>query len=356
MPEQNPTPETGALAPSPEGPPAPSGANLPALATSLAIEEQRAAGINALARLSDSEFDARLVALKAGLDRFDRLMREVLTSGPNESFDLAKIKGIEKPILTLAGAEKIGFIARLVPSYVIERTLGDSVSSPPIHYVVTTRLHLGNTEGPIVAEGVGSCTSWETKYRFRYSERNCPVCGAAGTIRLSNFPAKGGPWKGEKGWYCFKKIGGCGVEFAPNDAKITDQRPGLIENPNPHDLDNTLLKIAKKRSYVDATKTAVAASGKVTQDLEESAGSGTSTETGSGLMSSEEAISSIYDTAKRLGWTTFAPLLDLATKATGKPVKTEAQFRGLPLADLRKVLDAMPKPIEGVEPGEEERE
>ena len=74
---------------------------------------------------------------------------------------------------------------------------------------------------------------------------------------------------GEKGWYCHQKIGGCGVQFGAKDERIIGQQPGQVDNPDPHDVENTLVKIAAKRSYIDGTLRATATSGLFTQDLED---------------------------------------------------------------------------------------
>jgi hypothetical protein len=112
-----------------------------------------------------------------------------------------------------------------------------------------------------VAEGVGSCSTMETKYRYRKAEQKCPGCGKDTII------------KGKKeyggGWLCWGKKGGCGAKFKDGDPKIENQDMGRIEFDNPADYYNTVLKIAKKRAHVDATLTATAASDIFTQDLED---------------------------------------------------------------------------------------
>ena len=54
-----------------------------------------------------------------------------------------------------------------------------------------------------------------------------------------------------------------------NDAAITGQPTGRIENEDIADVYNTVLKMAKKRALVDATLTATAASDIFTQDVED---------------------------------------------------------------------------------------
>jgi hypothetical protein len=70
-------------------------------------------------------------------------------------------------------------------------------------------------------------------------------------------------------WYCNPKKGGCGAKINFNDPRIENQQHGKIENPDIADTYNTVLKMAKKRAYVDATITAAAASDMFTQDMED---------------------------------------------------------------------------------------
>ncbi len=306
------------------------------LSTSLAVEQQREAGLNALARISDAEFVERLKSLRLGLDRFDMMMREVLTTGSGPGYDLMVIEGVDKPVFTQSAAEKTCFVARLCPEFTVDRTLGTPPDSPVISYTVRCNLHLGNLDGPVVAQGVGSANSHEKKYRWRYAEKHCPECGVVGGLLRSKHKAKPGTkFAGSLPWFCWKKKGGCGTEFAEDDDRITTQTLGMVENPDPFDLDNTLLKIAKKRAHVDATKTATCASGRVTQDMEE------------GHAGSEDATvlrDRVLDRARKLGWTTLGPVLDAVRRATGKPVRTKVDFDRVNANDLARTLEKMPLP------------
>jgi hypothetical protein len=138
----------------------------------------------------------------------------------------------------------------------MERNLGKGHRQ----YEVQTALYSIVT-GAFIGEGVGSCSTMESKYRFRKAEQKCPECGKEAII------------KGKKeyggGWLCFKKKGGCGVKFKDGDSDIENQEMGRIEYDNPADYYNTCLKIGKKRSLVDATLTATAASDIFTQDIED---------------------------------------------------------------------------------------
>lgn len=116
----------------------------------------------------------------------------------------------------------------------------------------------------MAGEGGGAANSWEKKHRYRGSNRTCPSCGCEGTIRRSGFEKDG-----DKGWYCHRKEGGCGANFHSTDPAITEQQAGQRENPDPWDVENTLLKMANKRAQVDATLRVTATSGLFTQDVED---------------------------------------------------------------------------------------
>jgi ssDNA-binding Zn-finger/Zn-ribbon topoisomerase 1 len=114
---------------------------------------------------------------------------------------------------------------------------------------------------------VGAANSFEKKHRYRGAKRSCPSCGCEGTIKRSSYEKDG-----DKGWYCHTKVGGCGANFLSTDTAITEQQGGQVDNPDPWDVENTLLKMASKRAQVDATLRVTATSGLFTQDLEDQAG------------------------------------------------------------------------------------
>lgn len=231
----------------------------------LATELQRSAGVHALGTMSDEDFARQVQVLKRGLHRLDVLIENVLEDG----VDVISIPGVKNKVLALPGAEKLCMMARLVPTYRVERLVGKSAGEPAVLYVVTCDLHLGSSDGPVVGQSSGSANSSEPRYRYRSAQRRCPSCNASDTIRKSKFAARGGPLKGMMVWYCFDKAGGCGAEFAPNDAAITDQKLGKVDNPDPLEMDNTLLKMASKRALVSAVKGATGGSARFTVDLDE---------------------------------------------------------------------------------------
>jgi hypothetical protein len=101
----------------------------------------------------------------------------------------------------------------------------------------------------------------ESQYRYRKADRLCPYCGRPTIIK--------GRAEYGGGWLCYQRKGGCGAKFADQDVAIVSQAAGRMENADLADTYNTVLKMAKKRTLVDATLTATAASDIFNQDLED---------------------------------------------------------------------------------------
>jgi hypothetical protein len=221
---------------------------------------QTDAGMAALAAMSEPEFEIRLAGLKRARERMKRIHRELL----QEETDYGVIPGTGKPTLLKAGAEKLVVFYGFAADFDETITYGEHEASPPITVVSKCRLHLGDLSGPVVATGCGAANSHERRYRWRRGERHCPACGLVGAIIRGKEELGGG-------WICWNKKGGCGAKFAANDLTIVEQQVGDVENPDPYDLLNTLVKMASKRSFVDAALRATATSGTFTQDLEEMA-------------------------------------------------------------------------------------
>lgn len=163
----------------------------------------------------------------------------------------------KKPSLLKAGAEKICMLFRLIPEFNVTR---NNLARDHVEYEVICTLK--NPRGEVMGQGVGLCSTMESKYRWRQGARACPSCGCQGTI-IKGKAEYGG------GWLCFAKKGGCGQKFDDGDTSIESQNVDKIENPDLADQYNTVLKMAKKRAHVDATITATAASDIFTQDVED---------------------------------------------------------------------------------------
>lgn len=170
-----------------------------------------------------------------------------------------------KPGLLKPGAEKLTSLFRCVPQFKEVEIVRDHAK--PFYYFEFKCELVSIDTGQVVAEGFGSANSRESKWRYRNADRTCPNCGKA-TIKKSKNAPRDNP-DAVPGWYCWSKIGGCGAQFEANDADITSQVAGKIENPDVADSANTVLKIAKKRSHVDAALGLARCSDLFSQDTED---------------------------------------------------------------------------------------
>lgn len=182
-----------------------------------------------------------------------------------EGTDYGKIPGTENKSLLKPGAEKLVTLFRCVPVFKIENQIEDW-DRGLFYYRFSCQI-LTQESRMVVAEGVGSCSSYESRYRYRNADRACPICGHAAIVK-SKFPPKDNP-RAKPGWYCFNKKGGCGANFDANDSAIVDQKTGRIQNPDILDCVNTVLKMAKKRALVDASISLGRCSDIFTQDIED---------------------------------------------------------------------------------------
>lgn len=190
------------------------------------------------------------------------LIQQVMQRAMTENEHFGVIPGTNgKPSLLKPGAEKLSMMFRLRPQF-----SQDIVDLGNEHREYRFVCDLFSPDGTHQGQGVGSCSTMETKYRYRKAEQTCPECGQATII------------KGKKeyggGWVCFKKKGGCGAKFLDGDDRIENQEMGRVEHDNPADYYNTCQKMGKKRAFVDATLTATAASDIFTQDVEDLAANG----------------------------------------------------------------------------------
>ena len=154
------------------------------------------------------------IEVRAQVNQIQYLMKSVLKEGEH----YGKVPGTgkdAKPTLFQSGAEKIAYMFKLVPSYQVERS---DYQGGHREYQVECTLSSRET-GEVMGYGVGLCSTLESKYRYRSKWDN-----------------------GAKRRY---------------------------ENPDIADVYNTVLKMAKKRAFVDAVKSTTAASDIFTQDVED---------------------------------------------------------------------------------------
>jgi len=186
------------------------------------------------------------------VQKIQQLMKSVMREGEHYGV----IPGTDKPTLYKAGAEKLCFTFRLVPEFDLERR--DLPDGHREYEVVCTLRHLQS--GKVVGQGVGCCSTMESKYRYRDSVQSTgkPVPGQYWNLRQKNPGA------------AQTLLGGPGFKARKIDGVYMIVRSGgKAENPDIADCYNTVLKMALKRSHVGATLTATAASDIFTQDLED---------------------------------------------------------------------------------------
>lgn len=219
-------------------------------AESRALVIPEASGVQALAMLSGAEFESRLAQLKEGSARVKRIQKEYMTI--DEDYGL--IPGTPKPTLFKAGAEKLAQLYGLAARIESQFISGDNTSTPPLMYDSQCFLHIGSFAGPIVAVGHGTANSWERRYRR--DTKVCPRCKEPKIIKSKFRP----------GWYCLA----CKSNFSKDDPEITEQSESATgDTVGAFDLGVTLMKMAEKRSFVDAVLRATATSGLFTQDVAE---------------------------------------------------------------------------------------
>ncbi|QSQ14018.1 hypothetical protein [Myxococcus landrumensis] len=175
--------------------------------------------------------------------------------------DFGVIPGTDKPTLLKPGAEKLTDLFRCTPKFSLVKEFSkEDWEAGFFKYTFRCRLMQRDTEA-VLAEGFGSANSRESRYRWRSAKRVCPECSKSDALNKSKPP--------REGYYCWDKKGGCGAQFAANDKRITEQVLGRVENIDIADLDNTILKMAKKRALVDGAIALARCSDMFTQDVED---------------------------------------------------------------------------------------
>jgi hypothetical protein len=181
--------------------------------------------------------------------KIQQLMSEVLQEGQH----YGTIPGADKPSLWKPGAEKINFLFRIGTGN-LEIT---KLDLPNGHREITVKTPMKHIpKDTIICYGIGSCSTMESKYRYR----NVSDYEITGQKIPDDAKAKKSEYR-KKG-YGMKKVDGSWewVKYTSTQKE---------ENLDIADVYNTVLKMAAKRSYVDGTIKASAASDFFTQDIED---------------------------------------------------------------------------------------
>ena len=191
--------------------------------------------------------------VQAQVAKIQDLMASVLKDG--QHYGVIPGTGT-KPTLLKPGAEKINFLFRIGTGELeIEK-----LDMPNGHREITIKtpmIHIPT--GTAIAYGIGSCSTMESKYRYR----NVADYEDTGEVIPSDCRERKSEYR--KQGFGMKKVNGQWAWVKYKDAKRE-------ENPDIADVYNTVLKMAAKRSYIDGTIKASAASDFFTQDVEDMAG------------------------------------------------------------------------------------
>lgn len=211
---------------------------------------------NEIVRSNTGEAALQSIGLEDVADRvaqIQKVMQEVM----REDVHYGVIPGCKKPSMYKPGAEALSVTFQLDPEYDIEK---EDLGNGHRGYTITCTIYSIVT-GKRLGSGVGYCSTMESKYRYRNAAKVCPECG--GEFIIKGKVEYGG------GWICFKKKGGCGAKWADGALEIESQKVGKVDNPDIADQYNTVLKMSKKRAYIDGTLTVTGASDIFTQDIED---------------------------------------------------------------------------------------
>lgn len=201
----------------------------------------------------NTDFMLGLNELKNRALMVTEIKRQIMKDGTH----FGKIPGCgDKPTLLKNGAELLCMAFKLAPEAKVEIS---DLGNGHREYTVTTTL-VSITTGTPIATGLGSCSTLESKYRYRGTE----LVPTGKPVPQNYWKTKDASLLGGKGFVAKKDEDGSWKIFRKGDKKT--------ENPDIADQYNTVLKMASKRSLVDATLKATGGSCEFTQDIEDMAG------------------------------------------------------------------------------------
>lgn len=179
---------------------------------------------------SAQEMAYRLADFKSRIAVVQEFFRTAMVKGQ----DYGVIPGTEKPTLLKPGAEKLAELYGFAP---VVKAIEETTGLGGFYEVKVTVALISRKTGATVAEGIGSANMFESRYRYRWvwADKLPPGIDRAGLVT-----------RGKR-----------------------DNPQYRIENDDMYALRNTVLKMAKKRSFVDAVLSATRSSGLFTQDLED---------------------------------------------------------------------------------------
>ena len=189
------------------------------------------------------------IEVRSQVNQIQYLMKDVLIEGEH----YGTIPGVGKPSLMQSGAEKICYMFKLVPHYKVQR---EDIPGMFGHREYTVTCTLTGPDGIVKGEAVASCSTMESRYRYR----NVSDWEDTGESIPSDYRSRKKEYRGQG--YGAKKVDGQWLWVRYLDS-------GKQENPDIADTWNTVLQMAEKRAFVRATRSTTAASDIFTQDVED---------------------------------------------------------------------------------------
>jgi hypothetical protein len=215
------------------------------------------------------DFNSRIPQLKRNIQGLQKLLKELMTSG--EHYGVIKgPDGYDRKVLYKAGAELMAAMFSLRPEYDVEVNRLEDGHVEAIVKCTLYRVIDGNKI--FMGSGIGAATTMETKHRFRFSEAEStgkPVTQQIWTARKAWQDCKDDNKKKDLLEKYIEVLGGPGFQVGKdaNNQWMIMKRGEKTENTNPYDLLNTIVKMSKKRAFVDATISTTGGSSMFGQDL-----------------------------------------------------------------------------------------
>jgi len=190
------------------------------------------------------------------------LIQEVMKKVMKDGTHYGKIPGCgDKKVLLKPGAEKLSLTFHLRPVIDNDRDIRvEKMAGHDGHVEITVYCHILSSSGLEIATGIGSCSTMESKYRYRGGEKK--PTGEPVPKEYWNLKKEGQVTEAQQ------LLGGPGYGAAKIEGVWQICEFGeKMENQDIADTYNTVLKMAKKRAYVDGILSATAASDIFTQDI-----------------------------------------------------------------------------------------
>ena len=245
-----------------------------------------------LAVSNTSTFIVPVADIGAALARYNAFA-EFVSKILKEKQDFREIPGTNKPTLLKPGAEKLSAFFGIRPVFIIQESVNDWTGKDHGGEAFFFREYKcqGYRNGELVGEGVGSCNSWEKKYRYRWmNELEIPatidksglefIDGKISEFAFAINKAETSGKYGKPASYWKQFTDAIANKTAVSIKRKTKKGDDMdaweiggklyaVPNHDPADQVNTIDKMAQKRALVAMVLITTNASDYFTQDMED---------------------------------------------------------------------------------------